>query len=51
MKSEKVQAYVTIETKKAIINKAKDQERSESYIAGKLLDRAISSEQAVKESK
>lgn len=50
MKSEKIQAYVTPDTKEAIVKKAKDQERSESYVAGKLLDMAIQSEQAVKPS-
>ena len=41
MKSEKIQAYITIETKKAIVKKAKKEERSVSFIAGKLLDKVI----------
>ncbi len=42
MKKEKrVTAHVTKPTKQAIIKMAKEQDRSESYIAGKLLDTAV----------
>lgn len=51
MKKEKVQAYVTPDTKKVIVEKAKQQKCSESYIAGLLLDSAINSEQAAKPAK
>lgn len=40
-KDNKVQAYVTEETKKAINKMAEDQERSESYVAGKILNEAV----------
>lgn len=36
-----VQAYVTAPTKEAIVKMAQEQDRSESYIAGKILDTAI----------
>lgn len=40
-KTEKIQAYVEPETKKAIQEMAKKQERSESYVAGKILDERV----------
>lgn len=40
-KDNKIQAYVTEETKKAINKMAEEQERSESYVAGKILDNAV----------
>lgn len=36
-----VQGYVKTETKDKIVKLAKDQERSESYIVGNILDQAL----------
>ena len=41
MKAERIQAYVKKETKEAIINMALEEGRSESNMAGKILDEAI----------
>lgn len=40
-KTKRITAHVTEPTKKAIVKMAEEQDRSESYIAGKLLDTAI----------
>lgn len=49
MKKEKrVTAHVTEQTKKAIVKLAKEQDRSESYIAGKILDSAILAKEIMK---
>lgn len=37
----KVQAYVTPDTKEAIKKIAKEQERSESYVAGNILNKGV----------
>lgn len=42
MKRERLQAYVKVETKEAIVKAAKEKEVSESHIAGKILDNAFS---------
>lgn len=41
MKKEKIQAYILPETKIKIVNEAKKQKRSQSQMAGILLDKAI----------
>ncbi len=40
-KSYRVQAYVTKDTKEAIKEIAKEQDRSESYVAGNILNKGV----------
>lgn len=40
-KTHRVQAYVTEDTKKALTQIAKEQERSESYVAGNILNKGV----------
>lgn len=37
----KIQAYVSDETKQAIAKMAKEQDRSESYVVGNILDKML----------
>lgn len=40
-KSNRVQAYVTDDTKKALKKLAEEQDRSESYVAGNILNKGV----------
>lgn len=40
-KSHRVQAYVTKDTKEALKKIAEEQDRSESYVAGNMLNKAV----------
>jgi predicted transcriptional regulator len=40
-KVHRVQAYVTEDTKKALEQLAKEQDRSESYVAGNILNKGV----------
>lgn len=40
-KSHRVQAYVTKDTKEAIKKLAEEQDRSESYVAGNILNKGV----------
>lgn len=41
VKTHRVQAYVTKDTKEALIKIAKEQDRSESYVAGNILNKGV----------
>lgn len=40
-KTQRIQAYVTDETKEALVKLAKEQDRSESYVAGNILNKGV----------